>query len=234
MTSIRCSSALVESVASALSLAVSDPVGHSPWILCYSEHQCLCKKRRRGAKETQRAATVFDSSAVPPITIHDYLKRLSAHFQCSDGNFIVAFIMADRLLQHDQGHLPLTMQNVHRLFLASLMVAVKFHEDYVYKNSHYAKAGGVRLSEVNRLERVLLLALDFDLRIDPDDFHRCEAALKALRPATPDVGLSGGVLAAPMSGAVQAQGPRALAVIRPGQGQRASTRRWRRGPPKSG
>lgn len=106
--------------------------------------------------------------------------RLSTTFRCSDATFIAALIVVDRLLEYDGGRLPLTPRNVHRIFFASLVVAVKYHEDLVYSNSHYAKAGGVHLREVNRLERVLLMALDFDLRIAPEQYHTYEAALLSL------------------------------------------------------
>merc|ERR1712066_656888 len=122
---------------------------------------------------------VFDSSAIPPIGIEKYLKRLSATFKCSDSAFIAALIVVDRLLEYDGGRLPLTMKNVHRVFLASLVVSCKYHEDLVYSNSHYAKAGGVLLREVNRLERVLLATLDFDLRIAPEEYKLYEATLRS-------------------------------------------------------
>lgn len=171
-------SALVASVAEALSFAIDDPLGHNSWTL-NELHTSPCK-RRRGATETQRSATVFDSSAIPPIGIHKYLARLSATFQCSDATFIAALVVVDRLLEYDGGRLPLTLKNVHRIFLASLVVAVKYHEDLVYSNSHYAKSGGVHLREVNRLERVLLTALDFDLRMSPEQYQTYEAALVSL------------------------------------------------------
>merc|ERR1719434_529968 len=105
--------------------------------------------------------------------------RLSTNFKCSDAAFVAALIVVDRLLEYDGGRLPLTMRNVHSIFFASLVVAVKYNEDLVYSNSHYAKAGGVHLREVNRLERVLLAAFDFDLRITPEEYHKYEAALLA-------------------------------------------------------
>lgn len=177
-------SALVESVAQALSFAISDPAGHTSW--AHSQLFSPCK-RHRGAEETRRAATVFDSSAIPPIGVVKYLMRLSAGFQCSDESFIAALIVVDRLLAYDGGRLPLTMRNVHRVFLASLVVAVKYNEDLVYSNSRYAKAGGVQLREVNRLERVILTALDFDLRVDPEEYKLYEAALHALAGSRPRV-----------------------------------------------
>jgi len=183
MATSQCRSALVASVAQALSFAINDPTGHNSWAL--SHHRDSPCKRRRGAAETQRSATVFDSSAIPPIGIEKYLMRLSVTFRCSDASFIAALIVVDRLLQYDGGRLPLTMRNVHRIFFASLVVAVKYHEDLVYSNSHYAKAGGVHLREVNRLERVLLMALDFDLRIAPEQYETYEAALLALCDCSP-------------------------------------------------
>jgi hypothetical protein len=117
---------------------------------------------------------------IPPIGIEKYLMRLSKTFQCSDASFIAALVIVDRLLEYDGGRLPLTMRNVHRIFFASLVVAAKFHEDLVYSNAHYAKAGGVQLKEVNRLERVLLQVLDFDIRVDLEQYQMYEAALLAL------------------------------------------------------
>eukprot|EP00440_Ansanella_granifera_P031594 gb/GFBE01034294.1/.p1 GENE.gb/GFBE01034294.1/~~gb/GFBE01034294.1/.p1 ORF type:complete len:366 (+),score=30.24 gb/GFBE01034294.1/:1-1098(+) len=173
--------ALVESVAQALSWAITDPSGH-PFSNDSACRNSGCgttyRMRRRGMEETRQAATVFDSSAIPPITVDKYLLRLSATFRCSDTTFIAALIIVDRLLEYDGGRLPLTMSNVHRIFLASLVVAVKYHEDLVYSNKHYAKAGGVHLREVNRLERVLLASLDFNLRIEPEQYKLYEDTLQ--------------------------------------------------------
>lgn len=174
--SFQLSPGTVQSVAQALSIAVNDPLAPTWEIASPSS-------KRRCAQQALRLAAVFDSSVIPPIGIDRYLMRLSATFRCSEATFIVALIVVDRLLEYDGGRLPLTDRNVHRLFLASLVVSVKFHEDLVYSNAHYAKAGGVHLKEVNRLERVLLMALDFDLRVSPEQFRAYEACLTALRPS---------------------------------------------------
>lgn len=175
------SAALLESVAQALTFAIDDPVGHSSWnTSLLSDIKSSCK-RHRGPEETKsKSLTVFDSSAIPPITIDKYLFRLSQYFRCSDASFIAALVLVDRLLEYDGGRLPLTTRNVHRLFLASLVVAVKYHEDLVYSNSHYAKAGGVQVREVNRLERVVVATLDFELRVEPELYRTYEASLKML------------------------------------------------------
>lgn len=176
------STVLLENVAAALTFAIDDPVGHQSWALCQTLSDASFGKRPvlRSAVDVQRAATVFDSSAIPPVGIEQYLLRLFKTFRCSDAAFIAALVVVDRLLEYEGGRLPLTLRNVHRIFFASLVVTVKYHEDLVYSNSHYAKAGGVHLKEVNRLEKVILAALDFDLRVTIEEYERYEAALQKL------------------------------------------------------
>lgn len=183
---------LVEAVAHALSIAVKDPSGHAPFWKSTSSpaEPGAAKQCSRDYDQTRQAVMVFDSSAIPPIGIDKYLARLNSTFRCSEATFIAALVLVDRLLEYDGGHVPLTMLNVHRVYLASLVVAAKFHEDLVYSNAHYAKAGGVHLKEVNRLERVLLAALDFDLRVSPEEYRVYEATLRAL--AGPRKRTSGG------------------------------------------
>lgn len=128
---------------------------------------------------------IFDSSAVPNISVDRYLQRLKAVFQCSEASFVLALIIVDRLLEvgarTGQDPQRITMWNVHRLFLASLIVTVKFNEDLVYGNSHYAKAGGTQLREVNRLERFLLRALDYDFHVQPEQYSFYERALRKMQ-----------------------------------------------------
>ncbi|CAK0874552.1 unnamed protein product [Prorocentrum cordatum] len=130
---------------------------------------------RNNAVRLARTSTlsVFDSSEVPPISLRSYLRRLQAAFRCGDSAFVTALVIMDRFLEGPSATVGarrscqepgrLTELNAHRLFLTCLVLAVKYSEDLTYGNSHYAKAGGVRLREVNRLERCLLIALDYNL-----------------------------------------------------------------------
>ena len=65
-------------------------------------------------------------------------------------------------------------------------------------NAHYAYVGGIQLKELNRLEHHLVIELDFDLHIDPDEYRAYESALGALlapqalrSPPSPGAGRSG-------------------------------------------
>ncbi|MCJ1410424.1 hypothetical protein MMC19_004509 [Ptychographa xylographoides] len=68
---------------------------------------------------------------------------------------------------------------VHRIFLASLILAAKNLNDSSPKNKHWARYTAVRgyegfgftLTEVNLMEKQLLFLLDWDLRILPQDLY---------------------------------------------------------------
>eukprot|EP00929_Paragymnodinium_shiwhaense_P112575 TRINITY_DN80821_c0_g1_i1.p1 TRINITY_DN80821_c0_g1~~TRINITY_DN80821_c0_g1_i1.p1 ORF type:complete len:328 (+),score=57.01 TRINITY_DN80821_c0_g1_i1:235-1218(+) len=140
--------------------------------------------------KAQKQVGIFDSSVVPPIPIDRYLLRLKTQTRCTDANFVIMLVIMDRLLRgpsqafEDKGasRLVLTLYNVHRLVMTCLLASVKYTEDYVYSNAFYAKAGGLQLKEVNRLERYLLQALDFDLRVTPEEYKQYAATARALSP----------------------------------------------------
>ena len=69
---------------------------------------------------------------------------------------------------------------VHRIFLASLILAAKNLNDSSPKNKHWARYTAVRgypnfgfsITEVNLMEKQLLFLLDWNLRINPEDLYR--------------------------------------------------------------
>lgn len=188
---------LVDCVARALMCAVQDP---GPPDDTYMGVPGFGEMAMNGlAGEVQSAANmfqqqrpapgIFDSSSVPRIPIDKYLHRLKAVFHCSDAAFVLALIIVDRLLMEGirtrQEPQRLTPWNVHRLFFASLIVTVKYNEDLVYGNSHYAKAGGMHLREVNRLERFFLTRLDYKMHVQPEQFSAYEGTLRKLSAGYP-------------------------------------------------
>jgi PHO85 cyclin-6/7 len=62
--------------------------------------------------------------------------------------------------------------NIHRLIISGITVASKFFSDVFYKNSRYAKVGGLPLEELNHLELQFLLLLDFQLMIQVEELER--------------------------------------------------------------
>lgn len=89
----------------------------------------------------------------------------------SDELLIVSLIYADKLIARTGGLLRLSALSVHRLILSCLLVAIKFYSDAFYSNAYLANIGGVPTRELNALERLLLLSLDFDLVVSSEHFR---------------------------------------------------------------
>lgn len=79
---------------------------------------------------------------------------------------------------------------VHRIFLASLILAAKNLNDSSPKNKHWARYTAVRgyenfgfsITEVNLMEKQLLFLLDWDLRINEEDlYYHLEPFLAPIR-----------------------------------------------------
>lgn len=107
----------------------------------------------------------FNSMRVPEISIGDYFLRFQRYAKCSDSCYVLAFIYLDRLLQNFPDF-KLTRLTVHRLLLATIVLAIKYLEDYYSDNIAYAKIGGVSLTELNSLESNVLLLLHYNLYVD--------------------------------------------------------------------
>ena len=71
--------------------------------------------------------SVFHGSRAPPVSIQQYIDRIFKYAGCSPSCFIVAYIYVYRYLQQTDSYL--TSRNVHRLLVASVMVATKFFDD---------------------------------------------------------------------------------------------------------
>jgi len=108
----------------------------------------------------------FDSKTIPNISIHSYLERINKHAKCSDPCFVVAYIYINRVLKN-KGFI-LSRQNIYRLILASMVVAIKYNDDVFASNKSYSMIGGVDLDEINILEPCILDLLQFHLFVTQD------------------------------------------------------------------
>ena len=115
---------------------------------------------------SQEKLTVFHSRKAPSISIYNYIARIHDLALCSESCYIMAFIYIDRVLQKNPGF-ALDSLSIHRLILASIFIAIKFHDDIYYNNEYYAKVGGISVEEMNFLEIGILSFLQFDLFVHP-------------------------------------------------------------------
>ena len=56
--------------------------------------------------------------------------------------------------------------------MSCIILAIKFNENKVYKNTFYAKVGGFDVDDLNNLEYNVFSRLDFNLRVLDEEFYQ--------------------------------------------------------------
>lgn len=115
----------------------------------------------------------FDSAEVPPISLCDYMEHLRKYAHFDTTSLLIALIYIDRISSNDSTFF-LTYRNVHRLLLTCTTVAEKYTNDKPYINAHYAVAGGVCFEELNRLEVIVLKALQWRLGVSQEEYDEIQ------------------------------------------------------------
>lgn len=104
--------------------------------------------------------TRYHSRTPPAISIDTYISRLVKFNNFTQANLLLTIYYIDLLSHNFQPYFTLNSWTVHRFLLVATMLAQKALEDFFYTNDHYAKVGGVALTELNCLE------LDFLNRVN--------------------------------------------------------------------
>eukprot|EP01062_Namystynia_karyoxenos_P016538 TRINITY_DN1603_c1_g1_i1.p1 TRINITY_DN1603_c1_g1~~TRINITY_DN1603_c1_g1_i1.p1 ORF type:complete len:263 (+),score=106.50 TRINITY_DN1603_c1_g1_i1:92-790(+) len=130
--------------------------------------------------------TVFDADPdePPQIPLRDYIDRWVRFAEADRVICLVAYIYMHRC------GIPLTPLTKHRMMLAALLLAVKARNDKFYSNAYYAAVGGVAIEEINRLERAMILALDWRMEVSPEQLDAAEKRCTRNCPITSDAFLS--------------------------------------------
>ncbi|KAI5965395.1 PHO80 [Candida pseudojiufengensis] len=112
------------------------------------------------ASTSNNLLTRYHSRTPPGISTFTYLTRLTKFNNFNSANLLTIIYYIDLLSHQYQPFFTLNSWTVHRFLLVATMISQKCIEDFFYTNSHYAKVGGVAISELNCLE------LDFLNRVD--------------------------------------------------------------------
>ncbi|GMI75833.1 cyclin p3;2 [Hibiscus trionum] len=113
---------------------------------------------------------VFDCHETPDMTIQSYLERISKYTKAGPSVYVVAYVYIDRFCQANPGF-RIDAGNVHRLLITIIMVASKYVEDTNYRNSYFARVGGLATKELNKLEVEFLFLMDFKLHVNVSVFE---------------------------------------------------------------
>lgn len=137
----------------------------------------------------------FHGRNIPAIGLHAYLNRILKYCPTTNEVFISLLVYFDRIAQRANSDpnssvtasssslssvsasptsqlFVMDSYNIHRLIIAGVTVASKFFSDVFYKNSRYAKVGGLPVEELNHLELQFLLLTNFRLMISLEELQR--------------------------------------------------------------
>ena len=118
--------------------------------------------------------TPFDSAVVPQLSFARYMQHVGKYTNgtmCGPVFSAVAMVIYARRIQKMRPDFKITLQNMHRLYLAAVVVSQKFFSDEGLLNSYYARVGGVSPKELNRLEITLLSWLGWDASITSREYY---------------------------------------------------------------
>jgi len=143
---------------------------------------------------TPDALTRFHSRAPPNITVIDYLRRIVKYTNLEVSTkrrrcaLMLTFFFQQKIpLLSLLAYIDLTCQNlptftlssltVHRFLSAGVTAGSKAQCDVFCTNSHYAKVGGIKVGELNSLEREFLRVTGWALCVR----FKCRARAAAFR-----------------------------------------------------
>lgn len=110
----------------------------------------------------------FVTNPPPIMPFPVYVKRILDESGCGPEVLICACTWLKRLGRMRPG-LDISAWTLHRLFLAAMVVAIKYCNDFYWDNTEYATIGGITLGELNKLELIFAHQLmDWRLFVDTE------------------------------------------------------------------
>lgn len=103
-----------------------------------------------------------------------YVDRLVEYCSACDASHVAAMTYLTRV----RPRLPVTRKSVHRALAAVTLLAIKYLEDEIFDMEFYARVFGVDLEELIELEASMLDLLEWQLRIDDDEFEESNHCLR--------------------------------------------------------
>lgn len=131
----------------------------------------------------------FETSAVPEISLEDYVWRIVDYCYISPTSLVLSLILMDMLIQ--QHGLILSQLNIFKLLFTSVRVASKVHELRSLSNKNFAVVGGVTSAQLNALESTFIALFNWELWVEHQTFAEyCQRLCpEGQKPKLPIVGM---------------------------------------------
>lgn len=138
--------------------------------------------------ESDDPVSAFFGVSRPPISPHDYIRRLVLYSHSSRATLIIMLVYVQRIAKSEP-RLRLCDLNMHRLLITALTLACKLMDDRCFSNAHYARVGGVPSSEeMTTLEILMMRFMEHKLFVEEKEYEDMFNLLQQLpdKPDDPD------------------------------------------------
>jgi hypothetical protein len=116
--------------------------------------------------DQKKDGNCFELDRIPKISLEKYITRVVTFVPCTVEAYIIALIYLHRVKS------LINKYTVHTLFITSLLIACKYHDDSFRNNKFYAQVGGLSHLILNKLELEFLKYVSFDCYITLDEFKQ--------------------------------------------------------------
>ena len=130
----------------------------------------ICEEGKSNLDSKLTLLKPFISKKIPNISIFEYIERLLKYSKASNELLIIVLIYLDTICAKHK--INLNYYNIHKLFLAAFISAIKFYEDEYYSLNYYAKLGGISKKELINLEYEFLNLMDFQLFVKQELYEK--------------------------------------------------------------
>ncbi len=138
--------------------------------------RCLCHylSHHRHA-DFPTTVSAFHCVEEPSSGLVDYIERFDRHTNCGEEGILLGMIIAARYCIATK-MLP-SLLSMHRLLVIATRLGVKAHHDLFRSNRTYAMASGLELYELNHLERLMLVTVNYRIVVRNTEMLRLRTAL---------------------------------------------------------
>ena len=130
----------------------------------------ICEENKNEKNIIAKPFKCFYSKNIPLISIKDYLEHIYKYTKMDSSTIVLILIYIDRICNINK--CKLSYYIIHKLILASMMLAIKYNEDEIYSLKFYAKIGGVSLAEICNFEYYFLCLINYNLYVSEDLFNK--------------------------------------------------------------
>lgn len=111
---------------------------------------------------------IFFNKKAPKITIFNYIKRIFLLSNAENSTIIISIILLERFL--NLNNFKLSLHNVYKIYFVSVMISIKYNEDYIIDNKSFAKIAGLKNEELNDLEIKFLKNIDYRVYVSYNEY----------------------------------------------------------------